>query len=104
MALFTAVTRRGDLFLWPIRLPDADGRHDNWSRSALEAAQLAMSRWVRVASNRPEGIYETFEATGALPEPEWPTDSFEQIVQLAFKDHYIDSVDHPAIRRLRGEI
>src|SRR5262245_53377567 len=49
--LFTAVNRQGVLFLWPIRLPGPDGKHDDWSRSALEAAQLAQKNWVRVSSN-----------------------------------------------------
>ena len=88
----------------PVRLPGPDGRHDDWNRSALEGAQLAMERWVRVASNRLLGAYEIFEATAALSDPDWPTESFEKILEVAFKDHYIDSVDHPAVRRLRGEI
>jgi hypothetical protein len=104
MVLFTAITRQGVVSLWPVRLPAADGRHDEWNRSALEGAQVAMTRWVRVASNRYLGAYEIFEATAALSEPEWPTESFEQIFAVAFKDHYIDSLDHPAVRRLRGEI
>jgi hypothetical protein len=102
--LFTAVTRQGVCFLWPVRLPGPDGRHDEWNRSALDAAHLAMARWVRVASNRQLGAYEVFEAAGALPEPEWPAESFEQIFRVAFKDQYIDSVDHPAVRRLRGDV
>ena len=62
-----------------------------------------MTRWVRVASNRQLGAYEVFEATGSLPEPEWPAESFEHIFRVAFQDHYIESVEHPAVRRLRGE-
>ena len=101
--LFTAITRQGVVFLWPIRLPGPDGRHDEWNRSALEAAQLAMVGWVRVASNRSLGAYEVFQAVAALPEPEWPTEGFAHVFGVAFRDHYIDSADHPAVRRLRGE-
>jgi len=49
--LVTTINRQGILFLWPIRLPGSDGKIDNWSRSALEAAQAASGTWVRVASN-----------------------------------------------------
>jgi hypothetical protein len=104
MVLFTAITRQGVCFLWSVRLPSPDGRQDDWNRSKLEAAQHAMKRWVRVASNRPLGAYEVFEATGVLPEPEWPEEGFEHIFRVAFKDHFIESVEHPAIRRLRGEV
>jgi hypothetical protein len=62
------------------------------------------ARRVRVAANIHLGAYDLLEATGVLPEPEWPSEGFEHIVQVAFKDHFIDSVDHPAIRRLRGAV
>jgi hypothetical protein len=50
--LFTTINRQGVLSLWPIRLPDQDGRIDDWNRSALETAQLAMQEWIRMTSNR----------------------------------------------------
>jgi hypothetical protein len=100
----TGMTRQGVLFLWPIRLPNADGRHDNWNRSALEAAELAKRKWVKVVSNMSLGGYEVYEATGDLPDPEWPDLSFEEIMKIAFKDRYITGMDHPVIRRLNGEI
>ena len=100
----TGMTRQGVLFLWPIRLPNADGRHDNWNRSALEAAELAKKKWIKVVSNMSLGGYEVYEATGKLPDPEWPDLSFEEIMKVAFKDRYITGMDHPVIRRLNGEI
>jgi hypothetical protein len=100
----TGMTRQGVLFLWPIRLPNADGRHDNWNRSALEAAELAKRKWVKVVSNMSLGGYEVYEATGDLPDPEWPDLSFEEIMRVAFKDRYIQTMDHLVIRRLNGEI
>ena len=100
----TGMTRQGVLFLWSIRLPNADGRHDNWNRSALEAAELAKKKWVKVVSNMALGGYEVYEATGELPDPEWPDLSFGEIMEIAFKDRYITGMDHPVIRRLNGEI
>ena len=102
-ALFTAMNRQGVLFLWPIRLPGADGRVDDWSRSAMEAAQHAQNKWVRVTSNMSLGAYELFEAAGQWPSPEWPDLPFNQILKIAFRDHFIDTMDHPILRRLRGE-
>ena len=101
--LFTAVSRRGDVFLWPIRLPGEDGRHDDWNRSALDAARRAMSQWIRIAANRSLGAYDVFQAAAELPEPEWPDDGFEYLLKVAFRDRYITSADHPVVRRLRGE-
>ena len=102
--LLTTINKQGVLTIWPIRLPGEDGRLDNWNASAMEAAQLAQSQWVRVAANMSLGGYETFIATGDLPEPEWPDKSMQEIMDIAFKDRYINAIDHPVIRRLRGEM
>ena len=95
--LFTVINRQGVLMLWPIRLPGEDGRHDEWNRSALEAAQMAQSRWVRVAANLYLGAYEVYEAVADLPEPEWPEVSFQEILMIAFKARFITDLPsrHP---------
>lgn len=103
-AFFTAMTRQGVLFLWPCRLPGADGKIDEWSRSALEAAEMATKSWIRVTSNMALGAYEVFEASASIPEPKWPDLTFRAILKIAFKDRHIDSLDHPVLQRLRGEI
>lgn len=101
--LVTSVTRQGVLFLWPIRLPGEDGKLDDWNRSAFDAADLAAKQWVRVSANMNLGAYEIFEATGTLPEPQWPALGFQEILRLGFKDRFIDSLDHPVLRKLRGQ-
>ena len=102
--LFTAINRQGVVFLWPVRLPGEDGRHDAWNRSALEAAHLATKQWVRVSANMSLGAYEVFEATGNLPEPIWPDISFKELLEIAFRDKFIQSLEHPVIRSLQGEL
>ena len=102
--LLTAMTRQGVVFLWPIRLPGEDGRLDLWNRSALDAADLATKQWVKVVSDRALGAYSVFEATGNLPEPEWPEVSFEELVRVAFKGRVISALDHRVLRRLRGDV
>ena len=100
--LFTAITRHGDCFLWPIRMPGEDGRLDTWNQSALAAAELATQKWIRVVANRSLGAYDTLVATDNLPEPEWPDASFQELVSIAFKNRFITDVDHPVLRQLRG--
>ena len=103
-ALFTAANRQGVLFLWPCRLPGPDGKIDDWSRTALAAADMARTGWVRVASNMALGAYDVFEAKGDLPEPEWPDVPFKELLRVAFKDRLIETLDHPVLRKLRGEV
>jgi hypothetical protein len=37
--LFTAITRTNVLFMWPVRVPAAEGRVNGWHTSAADAAQ-----------------------------------------------------------------
>ena len=48
-------------------------------------------------------MYETFEASADLAEPEWPDLPLSEILEIAFRGKYIKDWDHPALRRLRGE-
>jgi hypothetical protein len=100
--LFTAITRQNVLHIWPVKLPGPDGKHNPWHASAADAAERAMSRWVRVAANMNLGAYEIFEATSTLSEPLWPDLTFEEILKVAFRDRIVDNFDHQIIRRLKG--
>jgi hypothetical protein len=100
--LVTALTRHGKLFLWPATLPPPDGRTNQWHESMLAAQNLATKKWVRVMSGKSE--YEVLEPTHAIPEPEWPDITFREILRLAFKGRLIDSMDHPVLKALRGEV
>lgn len=103
--LYTSITKEGNVFLWPINLPGADGRLDAWSQSAHTAAAMAETSWVRIKANREVGAYDLRQAVGfAGEEPVWPDLTFSEIVNLAFRDRLIDSLDHPIVRRLRGEL
>ena len=103
VCLFTTISKQGDVTLWPAKMPGADGKTNAWNESALAAAQLATKKWIRLAANMSAGYYDVFEAAGDLAEPEWPGLTFQEIVKLSFKDRFIDKVDHPILRALRGE-
>ena len=102
--LQTAINRQGVVFLWPIRLPGADGRLDDWSRSAIEAVGFAATNWVRLQANMALGAYEVSRATGSLSDPDWPETRLGELLRIAFRDRFIDRLDHPTILRLRGEV
>jgi hypothetical protein len=104
VTLYTTINRQGVLILWPVKLPAPDGRHNEWHRSSAEGAELAMKGWIRLTANMSLGAYEVFEATGDLPEPEWPDIPFHQILEIAFSDRIVDRADHPLIQRLRGQV
>jgi hypothetical protein len=100
--LFTAINRQGAVFLWPVRLPDADGKQIEWWRSMREGAELAMESWVRIKANMGLGAYEIFVAEGCIRQPIWPDINYQELIRLAFRDRLITSLNHPVIKRLRG--
>ena len=99
--IYTGVTRQNP-FLWPIALPDANGRINSWSDSAHQAAQIATTEWVRLQSEQELGSYKVLQAQGKLPDPVWPNKTFSELLEIAFAGRIIDSEDHAIVRRLRG--
>lgn len=100
--LTLGINRQMVPFLWMARLPKSDGKTDAWMTTALRAEELAQGSWVRMSANMPAGLYDVFEAAGDIAEPEWPTQTFPELLELAFKDRFIRDLEHPVIRRLKG--
>jgi hypothetical protein len=102
--LVTSITRQGTVFLWPLRIPDEANKLDSWNRSALDLAEVAAGEWIRVHADPESASYHYRTAQAAIPPPEWPSTTFAEILRTAFKDHYVDKIDHPTLRKLRGEL
>jgi hypothetical protein len=100
--LHVAINRQKVVFLWPVRLPGLDGKQMEWHVSAAEAATRAMSNWVRMTANMDLGAYEIFEARAIISEPEWPEQTFWDLVKIAFRNRLIQDMDHPVIQKLKG--
>ena len=103
VTLFTAINRQGVTFLWPVKLPTSDGKTNEWHRSAGEAAERAMTRWLFVRANMALGAYEMIEASATIPDPVWPTATFKELLKIGFRESLIEDFNHPVLKRLRGE-
>lgn len=103
--LCVAMQRHGITpFLWPLKLPQVDGRSNLWNDSALMAAEEAKRSWIRVVSDQQQGMYRTICATGECEEPLWPDATMEGLLEKAFRGKMIASEDHPVVKKLRGEL
>jgi hypothetical protein len=100
--VFTAINRQGVLFLWPVMLPQPDGRPNEWNRSAAEAAEMAMTKWIRVKANMSLGAYEIYEAQSLIADPKWPDQPFQELLRIGFRDRLVNNLDHPLVKRLHG--
>jgi hypothetical protein len=101
--LFTCISKRGAVFLWPAKLPQ-DDRGRTWAESALMAAEAAKALWVKLVGRREIGAYEYLKAKGDLGDPQWPDKTHRDLLELAFRDRDIDREDHPVILDLNGEL
>lgn len=99
-----AMTRQSVLLLWPVKLPNDTSLNDGWQKSAQEAASHAKSHWTRMASDMALGAYRIYKAEADLQDPEWPDKTFSELLEIGFRDRTIDSVEHPVIKRLRGQV
>ena len=102
--IYTAITRQGKLFLWPVKIQDPNARVNEWHRTAGTGALQAMTKWVRLRPDMALGANEIQVAEGALNEPDWPPYSFMELLKIGFRDRLVDSVDHAVIKKLRGLI
>jgi hypothetical protein len=98
-----AVTRQGTAFLWPLRLPSGD-RDEPWVSSALEVATAARENWVRMQWSNQQRAYTYQVATAVVADPVWPDLSFNAMLRRAFDNRTITDLEHPVLRRLRGEV
>ena len=98
VSLFLVMTIKGAVILWPTLLSSSN----TWNDSALVGAKYAMADWIRLKSNKDTRCYDVWKANGKLPDPEWPDKTFGEILELAFEDKTIESMDHDVIQRLFG--
>ena len=72
VTMYTAINGRASSSCGRSSFRELTARRMAWHTSAAEAAELAMTRWVRVKANMCLGAYEIFVAAATIPDPEWP--------------------------------
>jgi hypothetical protein len=97
--LVLCVTTQGALYLWPLRLPDASGRTDDWMDSALAICEQARTQWVRRVSG--DTGYVSMTTDAKIPDPVWPDKTFDELLEMAFKKKRIKSESDPVLKHLR---
>jgi hypothetical protein len=102
--LHLAVNRSKVVFLIPVRLPEQDGGRNSWAESLERAVTEAKNDWVCIRAHMDLGGYElSIAQPGVIPGPEWPTETMQELLSIAFKNRYIDREDHPVLLKLAGQ-
>jgi hypothetical protein len=90
-------------FLCHVPTRNLDNR---WNETILDGLEKAKSLWTWVTSRSDEGI-EEYKSTFAreqdsFPDPQWPTQSLDQLIAKTFEGRMIDRADHAGLLRLIG--
>ena len=96
--LTAAINTDGSLFLWHYK-----NSTNTWSESARIAIREASRQWVRVIPDKSSNGYILETPMVAPPEPTWPLLTFTEMLEKAFGARYIDGLDHPLVKKLRGD-
>ena len=100
--LVTCIDCFGEVFLWPIKLPTSE-YVNSWTQSALDAVDQASGKWVRLISEKSQQKYRVQVALSKSDEPNWPEESFSELINRAFTDLMITEKNHPVLKSLRGQ-
>jgi hypothetical protein len=81
--------------LWPVKLDPPDGKSNRWNRSALNILEIAASgKWVRIVSLKKEYRHQVSRRTFEETPPKFSDRPFTDLVNEAFKDRIVDSLNH----------
>ena len=78
------INRKGVLHIWPVKLPDREGKTNDWDTSSAEACVTAQDHWTMI-ENTGGGWQPIIAENDQLPDPEWPPHTMNQILRVAFK-------------------
>ncbi len=102
--LYLTQTRQGSTMVWPVKGQASNAELNSWPLSAHAAALEATKNWIRLSSNREAKAYEIILANDNSLKPNWPKQTMNEILKIAFQGRFIDDSNHLVLRSLRGEV
>ncbi|MCC8978657.1 hypothetical protein [Bradyrhizobium acaciae] len=98
------ITKQKMVGIFPLKVASDATAQSGWQTTAMTAAHLAKTQWIRIQADMALSGYRIFAAEGQLGDPKWPEKPFNELLDLAFKDHVISSQDHPIFNKILGRI
>ncbi|WP_342736260.1 hypothetical protein [Bradyrhizobium sp. B117] len=98
------ITKQKVVGIFPLKLSGDATAQGGWQTTAMRAAHLAKTQWIRIQADMGLSGYRIYAAEGQLGEPKWPAEPFNELLDLAFKDRVISNQDHPMFNKILGRI
>ena len=90
------------LVLQPIA--DPNSRQNIWHSSLNRGIEMGEKSWVRLEANMNHGQYDVIVSRDDLGDPQWPSQTMDELVNEVFGNRMIMATDHPYVRQLEGRI
>lgn len=101
--LVPCLTKAGNWLVWPVGGVGPDGKMNSWNESCQRIIRKYAGQWVRITANRQASGYDVSTSKIATDPPVWP-DNIDSVIEKAVGGKIIKSLEHPVVKRLRGEI
>jgi hypothetical protein len=88
------VTMAGDEGLWALKLDRQDQKSSPWNTSAMHILEFAESSWVRMMNAKKHYRHQKSHKTFEEVPPQFTNRSFNELINIAFKDRVVTSLDH----------
>jgi hypothetical protein len=88
------ITMAGEEGLWLLKLDRPDAKSNRFNTSALRILEEAEKGWVRLISAKGHYRYQVSKKTLEQTPARFSNRSFQELINIAFRDRVIDSLDH----------
>jgi DNA N-6-adenine-methyltransferase (Dam) len=88
------VTMAGEEGLWPLKLDKPDTKSNRFNKSALMVLEEAEKGWVRLISAKGHYRFTISKKTLKQMPPKFSNRSYQELIDLEFKDRSVTSLDH----------
>ena len=104
VTLYLTINRQGVLHLWPVKLPGLDGKHNEWHRSAAEAAERAMESGYELRRICRSAPMKSSRRLGNFRSRCGRTIPSRKFSRSPSATASWTRADHPLVQRLRGAL
>jgi hypothetical protein len=104
VSLVQFYTKQKVFGIFPLKMGTDATASNGWYDTAMAAAEMAKTRWLRIHADMALSGYRIFAAEDQSEDPVWPEAPFNELLDLAFKDRVIASEDHPVFNKILGRI
>lgn len=101
VVLVLCQNQHGESFIFPVNAITSQNAKNGWILSIHKAISEAQEgSFIRISADQSRECYRIHKIARELPAPHWPDKPFPELLQAAFGDRVIKSIDHPVVQEI----